>query len=552
MLDRADSGAQGAHDRPADPPASGVSRGPSSVTASAATSNARTISRNSFWYVLDASAATIVMLIASVPVARVMGPQVLGNYIYLVFITNIAQRLANVGIPATACKYIAEFLGAGQPGIAHQVYRTTFKHQVTIATVVTTIGLALVMLLSQPAERVVSLLIVLSMWPSMVNNIPAQANVAAENLRANIPASFASFITYVALVTGTLVFGWGLMGLATATFVSRTVEALVRYLGVRHRLRGTPRVPLPADLSARMFTFSKQNLVLLGLGLIVWDRSELLLLKHFSDVTQVAFYSLAFSISNQLLMAPRAFSTSIGYTIFAQYGRDWRRLESLMQNATRYVALIAFPMFLGMAAITEPLIRLVYGQRYLAVIPVLWVLSIFAIPRSFQSHSESLLQATETQGFMVRWLAVSAVVNLSLDFLLIPRYGALGAGIANGLAQTFAVGGVWVKATSVLQMRLPWRFLRGIIVSALAMLAVVVMLGRAMPALPGLVVGVLGGVLVFAVCVRLTKCLEFEDWQRFNELSARLPKPLRSPFATALEFLVAGVPERLAEPAEIS
>jgi O-antigen/teichoic acid export membrane protein len=55
--------------------------------------NAKTITRNSFWYAVDASAATIVMLIASVPVARVMGPEVLGHYIFLVFMTTIAQRL---------------------------------------------------------------------------------------------------------------------------------------------------------------------------------------------------------------------------------------------------------------------------------------------------------------------------------------------------------------------------------------------------------------------------------------------------------------------------
>ena len=34
---------------------------------------------------------------------------------------------------------------------------------------------------------------------------------------------------------------------------------------------------------------SSNNLALLGLGLIVWDRSEVLFLKQFADVKQVAF-----------------------------------------------------------------------------------------------------------------------------------------------------------------------------------------------------------------------------------------------------------------------
>jgi len=321
--------------------------------------NTRTITGNSFWYIVDSSAATLVMLLASVPVARVMGPAILGHYIYLVFLTTMAQRLANVGIPATACKYIAEYLGAGQPGIARDVFEITLRVQAAVATLVTVAGCAIALLFAEPEYKVVSVVIVLSIWPGMINNIPAQANVAAEDLRANIPASLVNFVSYSALVLATLAWHWGLEGLASATVASRFLEAAVRYAGVVRRMRRIPRISAPADLRRRMFVFSRQNLALLALGLVVWDRSELLFLRSYCAVTQVAFYSLPFSMTNQLLMAPRAFSSSSGYTIFAQYGRDRSRLQGLVQNATRYVWLLAVPLFAGLAAIAFPLIRTV-------------------------------------------------------------------------------------------------------------------------------------------------------------------------------------------------
>jgi len=493
-----------------------------------ATTNARTITRNSFWYAIDASAATIVMLIASVPVARVMGPEVLGHYIYLVFLTTIAQRLANLGIPGTACKYMAEYLGNGQVGIARAVYDVTLRYQTLIATLVTAAACVLVYLLADPQYLFVSYLIVLSMWPSMVNNIPAQANVAAENLRANIPASVASFISYSTLVVLTLILHWGIVGLAWATFVSRSLEAAVRYFGVRVRLGSIAPAAIDTTLRRRMFTFSQQNLILLALGLVVWDRSELLFLKYFSDVTQVAFYSLAFSITNQLLMAPRAVSTSIGYTVLAQYGRDHTRLEGLIRNATRYVALLSIPMFLGLAAISYPLIAVVYGAKYLAVVPVLSILSVFSMSRAFQTHSDSLLQATETQGFMVRWLSLSACVNLLLDWLLIPHYGAVGAAVANGISQTIAVGGVWIKGTRALRVKLPVRFLRYVGASALAMTAAVLPVALLLPKLLALFAGIFVGVVVFGMAIRLTGCLEYEDVVRVREATRRLPPTARS------------------------
>src|SRR5262249_10926287 len=152
------------------------------------------------------------------------------------------------------------------------------------------------------------------------------------------------------------------------------LEAAVRYFGVIRWLRGYPTGALPQQLRNRMLNFSRHNLVLLALGLIVWDRSEVLFLKQFADVKQVAFYSLAFSVTNQLLMAPRALSFATGMTILAQYGRDPRQLGALMRNAVRYVSVLAIPLFLGTAAIAEPLIRSTYGNGYLAVVPVLWFL----------------------------------------------------------------------------------------------------------------------------------------------------------------------------------
>ncbi|MBZ5595234.1 MAG: polysaccharide biosynthesis C-terminal domain-containing protein [Acidobacteriia bacterium] len=465
------------------------------------------------------------MLIASVPVARVMGPKVLGHYIYLLFLTGTAQRLANFGIPATCCKYMAEFLGRQQYGIAHEVFRVTFRYQATISGIITSLGLCLVAF-SEPEYRLIAALIVASMWPAMISYIPAQANVAAENLRANLPASIVYLITYTALVILSLALHWGLVGLAIATLVSRVLEAGLRYFGVQRWLRSYPRAALPPQLRNRMFNFSRHNLVLLALGLVVWDRSEVLFLKQLSDVQQVAFYSLAFSIANQLLMVPRALSNAIGITILAQYGRDPLRLGALVRNATRYVSVLAIPLFLGTAAIAEPLIRSTYGGGYVAVVPVLWIICISSIPRAFQLHTEYLLQATEKQRFMVKWLAVTALVNVSLDALIIPNHGALGAAIANGLAQTMGVAGLFWKADGAYSMRSQIRFLGALCVSGAVMVGAVLVVVRALPPWLGLVAGVAIGAVIFFVCLRTTRSLEAEDWGRLHQWTQPLPRPI--------------------------
>jgi len=483
------------------------------------------IAGNTLWYALDASAATIVMLGASVPVARAMGPNILGHYVYLLFLTNTAQRLANCGISATCRKYMAEYLGRGDFGIACELFRVTFRYQAAIAAIITIAGLCITSF-AEPGYRLVAVLIVVSMWPAMVSNIPAEANVAAENLRANLPGSTAYLLTYSGLVTLTLTRHWGLIGLASATLVSRMAEAAVRIAGARMRLRGC-LAPLPDELRRRMLNFSRQNLILLALGLIVWDRSEVLFLKQFANVKQVAFYSLAFSIASQLLMAPRALSNSIGMAMLAQYGRDPMRLGALLRNATRYVALLTIPLFLGVAAVARPLIQCTYGAGYLAVVPILSIMCICSIPRAFQTHVENLLQATEKQGFMVRWLLVTAAVNLSLDAALIPRYGAVGAALANGLAQTIGVAGLFHKAGGTEALGSQARFLGAIALSGVMMLGGVLTISQTLAAWPALFAGVGAGTVIFFLGLRVTRSLEAEDYQRLQQWTRSLPRTLR-------------------------
>ncbi len=78
-----------------------------------------------------------------------------------------------------------------------------------------------------------------------------------------------------------------------------------------------------------MFLFSGQSLILLMLGLIVWDRSEMVFLKHFcADIRQVAFYSVAFNMTERLLVFSQVFGTATGATMMVQYGRDSSRVRA--------------------------------------------------------------------------------------------------------------------------------------------------------------------------------------------------------------------------------
>ena len=85
-------------------------------------STTRTVAKNSFWYGLELSFGAIVILGTSLVVGRAFGPARLGYFNYLVWLTFVAGTLGSVGLPVATQKYMAEYMGKREPGVAYSIF----------------------------------------------------------------------------------------------------------------------------------------------------------------------------------------------------------------------------------------------------------------------------------------------------------------------------------------------------------------------------------------------------------------------------------------------
>ena len=175
-------------------------------------SNTRTIAKNTGWYGLETVIGFIVTLFTSIAIARILGPSKMGYIIYVSWIASVVSSLGGIGIPATTRKYMAEFLGKGDRGTARYIYLRTLLFQAAMATLATGGIVLWVIKDASPEYTIASVLVALSIWPSMVNFISAQANVAAEELSRNLPASVISILVFFVVIAATVVLKWGVIG----------------------------------------------------------------------------------------------------------------------------------------------------------------------------------------------------------------------------------------------------------------------------------------------------------------------------------------------------
>ena len=506
------------------------------MASTATRSSSSKILNNSFWYGLEQLLETVLFFGTSVAVARYLGPEKLGYFSYINFFVMVANRTGASGLASATRKYMSEFVALEQPGKVRAVYRMTFKYQLIGSAALALLGVVGIATIGDPAYKLMAILLMLSTIPAALSWVPAMANLAFEDQSKNTISAFGYLFFYTTIVFLSIHFHWDLVGIASAMLVGRVAEMLLRVIGVEKKLRDYPVEPVPEELRHRIHRFCLQGMGIQILMTVVWDRSEMLFLRHYSTYEQIAFYSVSFGLVNNLMLAPRTFSGATNTTLMVECGRDPERVDSIVRNAARYMLLVVFPVHLGAAAITSQAIRVVYGAKYVGAVPVLVIAALLAIPRAFQEIPETLLRAADRQKQLFQWMAITGVVNIALDFLLIPRYGAVGAAWGNGLGQAFGVIAIWIQARRFYRFSLPASTMR-LFVAASAMAASAYVIARHLNGKLALALPIAAAIPIYVLLVKLLHGLDASDRVRLQPIGNRLPAPFRRAFDATLAFV---------------
>ena len=511
-------------------------------------SNTKTIARNTGWYGLENIISAVVTMVTSIAIARTLGPSKMGYIIYVAWIASVVAGLGGLGIPSTTTKYMAEFIGMGDRGTARYIYFRTLFLQIGLATLATVGILFWVLGDASSGYKLASVLVALSIWPSMVNSISAMANMATEELSANLPASVVSIFVFLIAIVATVVFRWGVIGVGASILITRSVDFLWRLIPTIRRILAWETTHIqPSGLRKRMIGFAWQSVATMIVAMIVWDRSEFFLLKHLcADIRQVAFYSVAFGMAERLLITSGIFRTASDATIFAQYGRDKSRLPAITASTFRYLALTSIPLHFISAALAFPALLLLYGNQYQGAALVVTLAPLLCMPKAFIGPVQRLLQSSERQGYVIGATVLAGIVDIGVAWALIPAHGAVGACIGSGAAQVTAVGMMWAVGIYLYNVRLPWPLIAKITFISVAAAVTAHFVAAALTAhfaaarlapLWAILGGGSAALMVLLVLLYMMRVLELEDQDRFCTLTGMLPKPIAGPIDKIVSLL---------------
>ncbi len=504
-----------------------------------------TIAKNSFWLLLDNVSAMVASFYCSILVARKLGPDLMGRYNYVLWFATVLKMISDVAIPATFRKFSAEFMGRGDYSVLKTMVRRTLRLQVKLAVGGATIGLLIVHLRFAPDQRQLASLAVLTIVPALLLSVPAGVLYGTENLRYNVIGSTLSIAVNLIGVTIAVLLGWGLTAIVGSLLVSRTFDCLLRFAMFRKLARNLPGEAadrLDPKLRARLVRFAALQLVPTLLYALLFDRTEVFFIQRLAPSHEIAFFSLSFTLVQYLLIVPQTLAGSASVTIMVKQGHAPAEAARIAAQATWLTILFGAPELFGVAALSAPLLHVMYGAKYLPAIPVLTTLSFFALGLAASQSAQFLLVAAERQIFYIVWLLVSAAIDVLGCELFIPHYGALGAAYAKGISQLVAAAGFLGFMVLKFHVTLPvWRIIK-LIVTCTSMYAGVRFVGSQLPPLLAVLLGVPVGIAIFALLTRWLRCLDTAARERLRGIASLLPARTRGLYRGILDIIAPARP----------
>ena len=194
---------------------------------------------------------------------------------------------------------------------------------------------------------------------------------------------------------------------------------------------------------------------------VLMHSSDTLLLGYFHDTTQVALFRVvlpAAHMNNIVMAAFGMLFTPLAARLFAK--NDYVGINDLYWRSATWMGVLSFPIFALTFSLARPLTVFLYGARYEQSWVILSLLSFGYYFSVALGNNGLTLKVLGKLRYVVIINVLAAVINVLVNLLLIPRYGALGAGI--GTAGTLVVHNILKQAGLKLASGISlfeWRYL---------------------------------------------------------------------------------------------
>jgi O-antigen/teichoic acid export membrane protein len=462
--------------------------------------------------------AVIFGAILTVILARLLGPDSYGLFSLALSVLAIAQIFSRLGIAQSAARYVTEYKETDDGQVPH-VLKLSFLYilaSIGVVSLVLAVGHQyFAILLNEPDLTPLllwgSLLVVFATLKRFVRVILQGFESIQTGAVIHSLDRVLRFATVIALVT----LGYGalgaLFGYILALMISSCVGLLYVYANFYH---GTEKSPIESGIAKRILEYALP-LTATNTGNAIDRRFDSILVGLFVGPVGVAYYAVSKQIVNFVRMPVDALGFTLAPTYKSQQVKGNTRAAARMyEEALSHGLLVYIPAVAGIVLIAEPLVQLIFGSEYFGAVPVLRIMAVYALLLVISSLTSGGLDYLGRARERAIIRTVSAVGNVVLNVILIPRFGVEGAAIATVTTYSIYTFSTVYLMLSELELKIDWLFRRivSILIITGVMSGVVLTLIEYIGSVLTLFLVVLAGLFVWAALSIMFGLLDIKEF----------------------------------------
>ena len=386
--------------------------------------------------------ANLISYLSSILVTRVVGAKFYGVFYLANTILMLGGLLASLGLNQGVLRYVSLYSGQGDSARIKGTVLFGVKVTLIVSLLLTFAIFALSPLLSQKvfhkADLALALRILIIVLPfSTLTTIFLSSLQGLRFIKYNVLVDniLRPLSRLVLLVTFFLA-GWRFLGLLWATAFSIFFGFLLAYYFLKKNCSSLGEKTEAIFEKSQIVRFSTP-LFFEGFLNYAISATPILMLGYFGSSTDVGIYGIGMKLGLLVILPLNSINIIFAPTISNLYGRhEHEALERLFKTVTKWIFTISLAAFLIIILFAKPILS-IFGKSFIPGANALYVIVLGQLVNASVGSVGFMLMMTGRPKMNLLNSGILCGLTIGLSYMLIPKYGIVGAAIATAFSIAF-------------------------------------------------------------------------------------------------------------------
>ncbi len=214
--------------------------------------------------------------------------------------------------------------------------------------------------------------------------------------------------------------GYGVLALVFGQLAGALASALVVWVVLPWR----PHFSTPLSLDRRLLKYGASIMGIDTLGVLGENIVPIIIGKMFG-LSVLGIYTIAYRLPEIMLISMLWIIGGVAFPAFSSIQNNDQEMRKGFLGSIHLVQLFAVPISLGLLITADPIIRVCFGDQWQDAIPMLRLISLYALIYSIGFHAGAVYKAIGRPDILLKLSVLSLAIALPL-ILFGANYGVLG------------------------------------------------------------------------------------------------------------------------------